>query len=97
METSSPSEKPCGEGAGVGEGEGGDRVVREHPFPDVAVPAGLVAFELVELDIYNGGPTVEVDFTGKGGGTDYGVVGQGKAGQLLLDGEGSLRTPSPTT
>ena len=36
-----------GEGAGVGEGEGGDRVVGEHPVPDVAVPAGLIASELV--------------------------------------------------
>ena len=42
-----------GEGAGVGEGEGGDRVVGEHPLPDVAVSAGLVAFELVELDVDN--------------------------------------------
>ena len=42
-----------GEGTGVGEGEGGDRVVGEHPLPDVAVSAGLVAFELVELDFDN--------------------------------------------
>ena len=78
METSSPSEKPAGRGRASGRVKCGDRVVGEHLLPDVAVSAGLVAFELVELDVDNGEPTVEVDLTGKGGGADYGVVGAGE-------------------
>ena len=86
----SPSVNSLGREAGVGEGEGGDGVVGEHPLADIAVAAGLVAHKLLKVDGDDGRAAVEMHLAGEGRGAHHGVVGQWQICQFLPYGEGGF-------